>query len=82
MYDKLRDENIKLKHYQQGTEKTKCPECQPPHKASDNPLSVTIEGDNAVWNCHHCGYKGTTATSSNFVTPPKKTYYIKVMLLK
>ena len=74
MYDILRDTGIELKRYDQGTEKTKCPECQPPHKLSDNPLSVTIEGENAVWNCHHCGFKGTTATATNFVTPPRKTY--------
>ena len=74
MYDILRDANIELKHYDQGTEKTKCPECQPPHKSSDRPLSVTIEGENAVWNCHHCGYKGTTNTATNFVTTPRKTY--------
>jgi twinkle protein len=58
----LRDENIKFDGTE-GTHKTKCPECQPPHKASDNPLSLTVQGDTAVWFCHHCGWKGNKGKS-------------------
>lgn len=76
MIDILISENIKLEHYEQGGQKTKCPVCQPPHNPKDRPLSVTIENDNAVWNCHHCGHKGTTmrGNSTNFVAKPKKVY--------
>ena len=38
----------------EGNQKLKCPQCQPPHKESDNPLSVTISHDGVVWLCHHC----------------------------
>ena len=41
-----------------GNHKIRCPECQPPHNSRDRPLSVTIDGDGVVFNCHHCGYKG------------------------
>ena len=27
----LTEENIKLKNFQDGTQKSKCPQCQPPH---------------------------------------------------
>jgi twinkle protein len=74
MYDVLQEKNIKLKNTSEGTHKTKCPECQPPHNPRDNPLSVTIENGNAVWNCHHCDFRGTTMTKNNFVTAPKKIY--------
>ena len=41
-----------------GQEKTKCPKCSPTRKKSfDLCLSVNI--DDGVWNCHHCGWKGT-----------------------
>ena len=74
MFDVLQEENIKLPHEGDGNQKVKCPSCQPPHKASDSPLSVTIDGSSAVWNCHHCGFKGTTARKGNFSSVPKKQY--------
>ncbi len=39
-------------------QKTKCPECQPPHDPRDNPVSISFKDDMFLWNCHHCGYKG------------------------
>ena len=41
-----------------GQEKTTCPECSPKRRKSyDTCLSVNI--DEGVWNCHHCGWKGS-----------------------
>ena len=41
-----------------GQEKTKCPKCSYTRKKSfDTCLSVNI--DDGVWNCHHCGWKGS-----------------------
>ena len=41
-----------------GQEKTKCPKCSHQRrKGSDPCLSVNV--DEGVWNCHHCGWKGT-----------------------
>jgi|TARA_R100000084_G_scaffold104648_2_gene61422 twinkle protein len=71
------DPRIKLKNYNIGTQKVHCPECQPPHKLSDYPLSVTIEADGIVFLCHHCGYTGGTKNgSSNFVTRKEKVYQL------
>jgi ribosomal protein L37AE/L43A len=39
-------------------QKTKCPECQPPHDPRDNPVSISFQDGMFLWNCHHCGYKG------------------------
>ena len=73
--EKLIEENIKPKHYEFGTQKIKCPQCQPPHNAHDRPLSFTIESDGAVWYCHHCEYKGGFNETNNFIRMPKKENY-------
>tara|TARA_R110000868_G_scaffold71544_2_gene209449 strand:- start:56 stop:1774 length:1719 start_codon:yes stop_codon:yes gene_type:complete len=74
MHEVLQEENIRLTHQREGNQKVKCPSCQPPHNSHDNPLSITIEQDSAVWNCHHCDYKGSSMRSSNFVAAPKKQF--------
>lgn len=41
-----------------GQEKTTCPECSSGRRnSSDKCLSVNI--DEGVWHCHHCGWKGS-----------------------
>ena len=50
----LNENNINLKHQQEGNQKVKCPQCQPPHNSRDNPLSVTITNDRVqVLYIHH-----------------------------
>lgn len=61
----LSNENIRLKDTSARTQKVKCPQCQPPHDSSDRPLTVTIDGDSAVWFCHHCGWKGSKGAAQN-----------------
>ena len=71
LYDKLRDEGIST-NYQQGGNKLKCPQCQGAngsHNPKDNPLSLTVKSDSAVWLCHHCGYKGTWTQSYGVYRP-------------
>ena len=58
MKDIIYKEGIKLRHYKQGNQKVKCPKCQPPHNPRDNPLSVTIKGEDIIFFCHHCNFKG------------------------
>jgi twinkle protein len=71
------EHGIKLKKFEHGTQKVKCPQCQPPHKMSDNPLSVTINDEGTVWFCHHCDWKGSYYNNSSSVYIPKKPVYIK-----
>jgi twinkle protein len=75
--NKLLEKGIRAKKYSAGTQKIKCPECQPPHNSQDRPLSLTIDVDglSAVWFCHHCEHKGGVSNETN-VRPmqTQKTY--------
>ena len=71
------DSRIKLRHNNIGTQKVRCPECQPPHNMNDLPLSVTISSDGYVWLCHHCGFKGGSQNKNKrFFSKPEKIYKI------
>ena len=67
---KLRNEGIVLKNNEVGTQKIKCPSCQPSnHNPKDNPLALTIEATgNVVWFCHHCEYTGGFNPNGNITT--------------
>ena len=59
-----------------GQEKTKCPQCSNGRKKTSDPcLSVNI--DDGVWNCHHCGWKGSLSEKGSDISdtprpePPK-----------
>ena len=68
---------IKLKKYTQGTQKIKCPQCQPhDHNPKDNPLSITINDEGTVWFCHHCNWKGSYFNGS-FKQINKKPEYVR-----
>jgi twinkle protein len=46
-----------------SSHKVLCPECSHTRRNKKDPcLSLTIDrdGDNAIWNCHNCGWAGTT----------------------
>ena len=59
LLDKLKSEyNIDASELSIGDHKTKCPNCQPPHKKSDNPLSVKVSPESIVFKCHQCGWSG------------------------
>ena len=71
----IRENDLVLKHQQIGTQKVKCPKCQPPHNPRDNPLSVTINEDGIVWKCHHCDWTGGK-TTGHIYRPYNKPSYI------
>ena len=63
--DNLNKLGIRIRNFAIGNHKTKCPECQPhAHNPKDNPLSVTVESDHAIYNCHHCGFSGGVGDGS------------------
>jgi len=72
----LNENAINVKHYAEGNQKVKCPQCQPPHNPRDTPLSVTIESGKVVWNCHHCEFRGGQGDGSNNF---QKTYQTPVV---
>ena len=73
--DKIAQENIQPKHLQHGNQKLKCPSCQPPHNSNDTPLSFTINDEGAVWNCHHCEFRGGYKENLDYI--PTKKQYVK-----
>ena len=56
-----------------GNTKTLCPECSHTRSKSSDPcLSVDI--DEGVWNCHHCGWAGSLNHKTAIHIPPVKIY--------
>ena len=53
-----------------GQQKTKCPRCQPEHNPHDNPLSITVDVGQVLFNCHHCGFAGGV-TDDKYSAPKK-----------
>ncbi|GLI93672.1 DnaB-like helicase C-terminal domain-containing protein [Methylocystis echinoides] len=59
MIDELRALGIRIASARPGEHKATCPQCSATRrKKSDECLSVKIEGDRAVYHCHHCGWSG------------------------
>ena len=57
--EKLIEHGIRLRSYGSGSHKLTCPECSHTRRAKHDPcLSVTINGQGAVWHCHHCSWSG------------------------
>jgi twinkle protein len=50
--------NIDLKGKTSGQIKTKCPKCHHKRKKKNDP-SLSVDIDKGLYNCHHCGYKGS-----------------------
>jgi twinkle protein len=76
MIQDLNDKGIRLKNYGPGNYKTTCPRCSHTRRNKTDPcLSVTVESDElAVFNCHHCFWKGSAGnvTSRRQDTKPKE----------
>jgi len=80
LLDKLKSEyNIDASELAIGDHKTKCPNCQPPHKKSDNPLSVKVSPDSIVFNCHHCGWSGgvNEGSGAKIIKTPRPAVFEK-----
>jgi twinkle protein len=63
LVERLLQFGIRLGSYAPGDRKVTCPKCSHARKNKTDPcLSVTVDEDgaHAVWNCFHCGWKGTT----------------------
>ncbi|HEX6268329.1 MAG TPA: toprim domain-containing protein [Burkholderiales bacterium] len=58
---------IALRHSGVGTQRIACPQClAAKHRPRDTALALTIEGDgHAVWFCHRCAFKGSTARQAD-----------------
>jgi twinkle protein len=53
--EKLLEHGLRPGNYAEGDHKLTCPRCSHGRKKRHDPcLSLTIEPDGAVWQCHHC----------------------------
>lgn len=55
---KLGSRGINLKGKTSGQIKTTCPRCSVDRKKKGDP-SLSVNIDEGVWNCHHCGWSGS-----------------------
>ena len=62
---------------EQGQYKIKCPECSSQRSnKNDRSLSVKIDSDHVVYNCHHCLIEGAVSLTKNYkprITKMKET---------
>lgn len=59
MIRKLNEEGIYLKNYNNGQHKAVCPNCSNNRsKKYEECLSINIQHDCVLWQCHHCEWKG------------------------
>ena len=57
--ERLLAHGIRPRHYCEGNQKLVCPKCSHTRRKRGDPcLSLTIDGDRAVWLCHHCEWSG------------------------
>jgi twinkle protein len=57
--EKLFDHGIRLRSYAEGSSKVICPRCSHNRTKRDDPcLSVSVNGEGALWKCHHCDWRG------------------------
>lgn len=62
---------IRLQDWSPGSRKTTCPQCSHSRKKKNDPcLSVTIDGDDAVWKCWHCQWSGSTKSPAELERKP------------
>jgi twinkle protein len=72
--ERLLEHGIRPRSYREGSQKLLCPRCSHTRKhRSDLCLTLTIDPDGAVWNCHHCGWSGAVSErESNISAWPRK----------
>src|SRR5437588_10173151 len=71
--EKLLEQGIRPRRYVAGDQKLTCPQCSHTRRDRTDPcLSLTIDGDGAVWNCHHCHWVGGIKQSGNAAPFRKK----------
>ncbi len=57
--DLLVDAGIRPKHFDAGTQRLPCPQCDDrPRRGPREALALLIDAKGATWYCHRCGYNG------------------------
>ena len=70
--EQLLQQGIRPTRYGSGDQKLLCPKCSHTRKDRKDPcLSLTLDGESAVWNCHNCGWTGAIGGDERRTTRPK-----------
>lgn len=57
--ERLIERGVRSPSFHDGSRKMLCPRCSHTRKNRKDPrMTITIDADGAVWNCHHCGWSG------------------------
>lgn len=73
LIEKINEAGITLNSYHQGSQKVLCPRCSHTRKKKKDPcLSIAIESDHAIWNCHNpgCDFSGRVNANNNTAQMP------------
>jgi twinkle protein len=71
--ERLLEHGIRPRGYRDGSQKRVCPRCSHTRKNKSDPcLTLTIDRDGAVWNCHHCGWSGAVSQSEDRPFRPQR----------
>jgi twinkle protein len=69
----LLEHGIRPRDYREGNYKLPCPHCSHARRKLSEPcLSLAIEGDRAVWLCHHCQWKGAVSEHDYWARPMRQ----------
>jgi twinkle protein len=74
--DKLRERGIRLQRHELGDQKALCPQCSHTRKKKTDPcLSVTVDAEGAIWNCHNhgCGFAGRVSDRNEPERPHRQS---------
>src|SRR5262249_23234028 len=70
--EQLLQQGIRPKRYTSGDQKLLCPKCSHTRKDRRDPcLSLTIDGESAVWNCHNCSWSGAVRDAGQQPARPR-----------
>ena len=70
----FRDFGIDLPDRFHGDRKTTCPKCSESRRNKHEPC-LSVNGDEGVWKCHHCGWTGTIHEGEHHEYRPQRKIY-------
>jgi twinkle protein len=70
--ERLLEQGIRPPSFHDGSRKMLCPQCSHTRKNRKDPcMTITIDADGAVWNCHHCGWNGGVSDAVDWRSRPR-----------
>jgi twinkle protein len=71
--EQLLEHGIRPRQYRDGDQKLTCPRCSAQRRNRTDPcLSLTIDGNGALWKCHHCEWTGSVKEGGEAPQRPRR----------